>query len=63
MELLHSLTSVGFVFLWCDNFFCHGATDPSGPRPSRCRGFMITLRHTTLGWTPLDEWSARRTDL
>jgi len=27
------------------------------------RGFMITLRHTTLGRTPLDEWSARRRDL
>jgi hypothetical protein len=27
------------------------------------RGFTITLRHTTLGRTPLDEWSARRRDL
>ena len=36
---------------------------PSGPRPPHCRGFAITLRHTTLGRTPLDEWSARRTDL
>jgi hypothetical protein len=35
---------------------------PSGPRP-HCRGFEITLRHTTLGRTPLDEWSARRKDL
>jgi hypothetical protein len=26
-------------------------------------GFTITLRHTTLGWTPLDEWSARRINL
>jgi len=24
---------------------------------------MITLRHTTLGRTPLDEWSAHRRDL
>jgi len=32
----------------------------SGPRPLHYRGFMITLRHTTLGRTPLDEWSARR---
>jgi len=24
---------------------------------------MITLRHTTLGKTPLDEWSARRRDI
>jgi len=27
------------------------------------QGFMITLRHTTQGRTPLDEWSARRRDL
>jgi hypothetical protein len=27
------------------------------------RGFTITLRHTTLGRTPLDEWPARSTDL
>jgi len=24
---------------------------------------MISLRHTTLGRTPLDEWPARRSDL
>ena len=38
--------------------FYHGATAPSGPRPPYDRGFMTTLRHTTLGRTPLDEWSA-----
>jgi hypothetical protein len=27
------------------------------------QSFMITPRHTTLGRTPLDEWSARRRDL
>jgi hypothetical protein len=27
------------------------------------RGFAITLRHTTIGRTPLDEWSARCRDL
>ena len=26
------------------------------------RGFTFTLRHTTVGRTPLDEWSARRRD-
>jgi hypothetical protein len=31
-------------------------------RSSRFRGFTITLRHTTRGWTPLDEWSAWRRD-
>jgi hypothetical protein len=43
--------------------FFYGATAPSGPAPQYYRGFTITLRHTTLGRTPLDEWSARRRDL
>jgi hypothetical protein len=29
--------------------FPSGTTAPSGPGPSNCRGFTITLRHTTLG--------------
>jgi hypothetical protein len=41
-------------------FFYHDVTAQSGPRPLHCRGFTITLRHTTLGRTSLDEWSARR---
>jgi hypothetical protein len=40
-----------------------GATASSGPGPSHYRGFTITLRHITLGRTPLDKWSARRRDL
>jgi hypothetical protein len=36
--------------------------NPSGPR-RLLWGFSITLRHTTIGRTPLDEWSARHTDL
>ena len=44
-------------------FFYHRVTAPSGPRPPHYPGFTITLRHTTLGRTPLDEWSARRRDL
>ena len=35
---------------------------PSGSRPPHWWGFEITLRHTTFGRTPLDEWSARRRD-
>jgi hypothetical protein len=31
--------------------------------PPHCRGFTITLRHTTLGWNPLDQRSASRRDL
>jgi hypothetical protein len=41
-------------------FYC--TTDLIGPG-SHYRGFMITLRQTTVGRTPLYEWSARRTHL
>jgi hypothetical protein len=44
-------------------FLLQGATTPSGPGPPHCRGFTITIRHTTLGRAPLGEWSARRKDL
>jgi hypothetical protein len=44
-------------------FFSSGATAPSGPGPPHYRGFTITLRHTSVGRTPLDEWSARHRDL
>jgi hypothetical protein len=43
--------------------FPHDTTAPSGPVSPRSRGFTITLRHTTLGRTPLEEWSARRKDI
>ena len=43
--------------------YFHGMTAPSGPEPPHYRGFTITLKHTTLGRTPLEEWSARRRDL
>jgi len=38
-------------------------TAPSGPGLPYYPGCTITLRHTTLGGTPLDEWSTRRRDL
>jgi hypothetical protein len=41
----------------------HNQTAPNGPDLPQCRGFTITLRHTTLGRTPLDDWSDRRRDL
>jgi len=34
--------------------FLYGATATSGPGPPHFRGFTITLRHTTIGRTPLD---------
>jgi hypothetical protein len=46
-----------------DFFFPRGSTVPSRPRPFLFLDFAITLRHTTFGRVPLDEWSARRRDL
>jgi hypothetical protein len=42
------------LFLWLGS--------PSGPMTA-VWSFFITLRHTTLGRNPLDEWSARHIDL
>jgi len=43
--------------------FLHSVTAPSGPGLPHNRIFTITLRHTTVGETPLNERSARRRDL
>ena len=54
-------SSMFLSILWLiqlDSIFLHGATGPSGPGPPHYRGFTITLRHTTVGRAPLDEWSA-----
>jgi len=34
-----------------------------GSRPPHCRCSMVILRHTALGRTPSNEWSARYRDL
>ena len=44
-------------------FYPMAQLPPSGPGPPHYWDFTITLRHTTLVSTPLDEWSARRRDL
>jgi len=41
----------------------HGVTAPIGPSCPHHLRFAITLRHTKLCRTPLDEWSACRRDL
>jgi hypothetical protein len=43
--------------------FSNGAGTPSGPGSPYYQGFTITLRHTKLGRSPLDERSARRKDV
>jgi hypothetical protein len=41
-----------------DVYHFHGGRLPSGPGPPRYHSFTNTLRHITLGRTPLDESSA-----
>jgi len=40
-------------------YLFYGTATSSEPG-HHCRGFTLALRRTTLGRTPLDEWSARR---
>ena len=57
------ITLLQNCLLECDAlFYFLGTTARSEPRSPPCRAFTITLRHTTLDRTPLDEWSARRRD-
>ena len=44
-------------------FFLPRRNNPIGPRPPHYRGFMITLRHTTVFSTPLNEGSTWLRDL
>ena len=55
--------AVDFSSCKYDSFFIPWLGSPSGPRPIHCSGFEVTLRHTTLGRTPLDKWSSRRRHL
>jgi hypothetical protein len=50
------LNGLKSVQLPVEQFFFHS---PSGSMLPRCRSFEITLRHTTVGRTPQDEWSVR----
>jgi len=45
------------------NFFLPECNSHGRAGASSLRRFSLTLTHTTLGKTPLDEWSARRRDL
>jgi hypothetical protein len=57
------ITLLQNCLLECDAlFYFLGSTAPSEPRSPPCRAFTITLRHTTLDRTPLDERSTRRRD-
>jgi hypothetical protein len=49
------ILKAGFVKYDATLLFFPMAQQPSGPEPPHYRGFTITLRHATLGRTPLDE--------
>jgi len=52
---IHTHTQTHILWIQIHLYF-DGATASSWPEPP----VTITLRHSTVGWTPLDEWSARR---
>jgi hypothetical protein len=56
-------SSVGAANTALSSVFFLWRSSPSGSRPPHFRSSMITLRHTTHGRTPVDEWSARQRDL
>jgi len=62
MQFINTFSQT-FMATDCVVFFLPWRNSPRGPKSPHCRGFTITLRHTTFGRTPLDEWSARRRDL
>ena len=62
VHILNASHSFSLCRLLTYFYLYHDATAPSWPRPPHCRGFTITLRHTTLGRT-LDERSVGRRDL
>jgi len=51
------------VFIFRGKFFFSWLNIPNRPRLPNYWGSESTLRHTTLGRNPVDEWSARRRDL
>ena len=53
------------VYIWMSTLlFFHAATTTQWPRAfSLSKLCTITVRHTTVGRTPLHQWSARRRDL
>jgi len=55
-KVINHLQAQWLLYVLPGLFFCGATAFPY-------RGFEIKLRHTTVGMTPLDEWSARRRDL
>jgi hypothetical protein len=63
MNVFYPAHNLFGVIITSQFFSPNGATAPNGPGPPHYRSFTITVRHTTLGRTPLDEGPARRRDL
>jgi hypothetical protein len=63
IEITRQVNNTVLNFSVNKRFFPNGSTAANGPGPPHYRGFTITLRHTELGRTPLDDWSAQCRDL
>jgi hypothetical protein len=61
--VINSSPSSRWSQIWTCITFFPWVLAPSGTRPPHNRGFTITLRHTIIGRTSLDEWSVRHRDL
>ena len=57
------LDTAVFLFSLTENFYSWFSKSPCVSGPPHYQGFAITVRLTTLGMTPLDEWSALHRDL
>ena len=62
LNVLRRMNCIIFVIQFGSRFSFHGAPAPSGPGYQSYGGFSITIRNTTLGRSPLDEWSSRYRD-
>ena len=58
--MVNKCDPIGPVGLSLYYFLFPSSPPPIGPRRLYCRAFMITLRHSTIGSTSLDERSAGR---
>jgi hypothetical protein len=57
---LHKSSKAQWLLYVLQGFSFSCLDSSTGPRPIYRLGFEVTLRHTTIGRTPLDEWSAPR---
>jgi len=55
MNAATPVSVVYFIYITKVHYFYHGATSPFGPRPPHYWHITISLRHTRVTKTPLEE--------